>query len=54
MKSFNKYKEIEITSCILSGHHGLKLNNINRNGRKYENQAAHYRMKIGSRNQKED
>lgn len=33
MKIFNKYKEIEIASCILSGHHGLKLNNINRNGR---------------------
>jgi hypothetical protein len=30
--SFNRYKEI--TPCILSGHHGLRLNLDNRNSRK--------------------
>lgn len=25
-KTVNRYKEIEITPCILSNHHGLKLN----------------------------
>jgi hypothetical protein len=32
--SFNRYKNIEITSCILSDHHGLKLDLNNRNNRK--------------------
>jgi exonuclease III len=34
--SFNRYKKIEITSCILSNDHGLRLVfNINRNNRHY-------------------
>ena len=33
--SLNSYKKIEITPCILSNHHGLKLDfNKNRNNRK--------------------
>jgi hypothetical protein len=31
---FNRYKRIEIIPCILSDHHGLKLNFCNRNSRK--------------------
>jgi hypothetical protein len=34
----NKYNEIEITSCILSDHNGIKLEiNSKRNCRKYSN-----------------
>jgi exonuclease III len=34
--SLNKYKKIEITSCILSDHNGIKLElNNKRNSRKY-------------------
>ena len=33
--NLNRYKKIEITPCILSDHHGLKLDfNNNRNNRK--------------------
>jgi hypothetical protein len=36
--SLNRYKKIEVTLCIPSGHHGLKLdNNNNRNNRKLTN-----------------
>jgi hypothetical protein len=30
---FNRYKEIEIISCIISYHHGLRLDINNRNNR---------------------
>jgi hypothetical protein len=34
--SHNRYKKIEITPCILSDHHGSKLDiNKNRNNRKF-------------------
>lgn len=33
--SFNRYKKTEITSCIVSDHHGLKLG-INNNGNSRE------------------
>ena len=32
--NLNRIKKIEITPCILSDHHGLKLNFNNRNNRK--------------------
>jgi exonuclease III len=32
--NFNRYKKTEITSCILSDHHGLKLDFNNRNNKK--------------------
>ena len=36
--SLNRYKKIEITPCILSDHHGLKLDiNNNRNKKKATN-----------------
>jgi hypothetical protein len=36
--SLNKYKKIDITPCILSGHNGMKLElNNKRNCRKYSN-----------------
>ena len=36
--SLNRYRKIEITSCILSDHHGLRLDfNNNRNNRKPTN-----------------
>ena len=36
--SLNRYKEIEITSCILSDHHKLKLDiNSNRSSRNFTN-----------------
>ena len=36
--SLDRYNKIEITPCILSDHHGLKLNfNNNRNNRKPTN-----------------
>jgi hypothetical protein len=36
--SLNKYKNIEVTSCILSNHNGIKLRiNSKRDYRKYSN-----------------
>ena len=36
--SFNRYKKVEITPCILSNHHSFKLEiHNNRNKRKYTN-----------------
>jgi hypothetical protein len=35
--SLNRYKKIEISSCILSDHHGLELDSKYRNGRKPTN-----------------
>jgi hypothetical protein len=36
--SLNKFKKIEITPCIISGHNGIKLDlNKKRNPRKYSN-----------------
>lgn len=35
--SLNRYKKIEITPCILSDHHRLKLDINNRNNRKLTN-----------------
>jgi hypothetical protein len=36
--SLNKFKKIEITSCIISDHNGIKLEfNNKRNQRKYSN-----------------
>ena len=35
--NLNRYKKIEITTCVLSDHHGLKLDFNNRNNRKLTN-----------------